>query len=136
MRDAVEMRTNCPSCSSKIQFPKATKLVKCPSCDQVFETKNLGIEKRAWKIAITGLVLCFHYFILSLFSPVLDSTDINFFVVLILLNMIGIPIALCGLLLVIVEKVNRKNKFIIFESIGIIMVLYNAYLIFTIGAIV
>ena len=135
MRDAVEMRTNCPSCSSKIQFPKATKLVKCPSCDQVFETKNLGIEKRAWKIAITGLVLCFHYFILSLFSPVLDSTDINFFVVLILLNMIGIPIALYGLLLVIVEKVNRKNKFIIFESIGIIMVLYNAYLIFTIGAI-
>ena len=136
MRDAVEMRTNCPSCSSKIQFPKATKLVKCPSCDQVFETKNLGIEKRAWKIAITGLVLCFHYFILSLFSPVLDSTDINFFVVLILLNMIGIPIALYGLLIVIVEKVNRKNKFIIFESIGIIMVLYNAYLIFTIGAIV
>mgnify|MGYP001308700472 FL=1 len=136
MRDAVEMRTNCPSCSSKIQFPKATKLVKCPSCDQVFETKNLGIEKRAWKIAITGLVLCFHYFILSLFSPVLDSTDINFFVVLILLNMIGIPIALYGLLLVIVEKVNRKNKFIILESIGIIMVLYNAYLIFTIGAIV
>ena len=136
MRDAVEMRTNCPSCSSKIQFPKATKLVKCPGCDQVFETKNLGIEKRAWKIAITGLVLCFHYFILSLFSPVLDSTDINFFVVLILLNMIGIPIALYGLLLVIVEKVNRKNKFIIFESIGIIMVLYNAYLIFTIGAIV
>lgn len=136
MRDAVEMRTNCPSCSSKIQFPKATKLVKCPSCDQVFETKNLGIEKRAWKIAITGLVLCFHYFILSLFSPVLDSTDINFFVVLILLNMIGIPIALYGLLLVIVEKVNRKKKFIIFESIGIIMVLYNAYLIFTIGAIV
>lgn len=50
--------------------------------------------------------------------------------------MIGIPIALYGLLLVIVEKVNRKNKFIIFESIGIIMVLYNAYLIFTIGAIV
>jgi len=130
------MRTNCPSCSSKIQFPKATKLVKCPSCDQVFETKNLGIEKRAWKIAITGLVLCFHYFILSLFSPVLDSTEINFFVLLILLNMIGIPIALYGLLLVIVEKVNRKNKFIIFESIGIIMVLYNAYLIFTIGAIV
>ena len=130
------MRTNCPSCSSKIQFPKATKLVKCPSCDQVFETKNLGIEKRAWKIAITGLVLCFHYFIVSLFSPVLDSTDINFFVVLILLNMIGIPIALYGLLLVIVEKVNRKNKFIVFESIGIIMVLYNAYLIFTIGAIV
>lgn len=136
MRDAVEMRTNCPSCSSKIQFPKATKLVKCPSCDRVFESKNLGIEKRAWKIAITGLVLCFHYFILSLFSPVLDSTDINFFVVLILLNMIGMPIALYGLLLVIVEKVNRKNKFIIFESIGIIMVLYNAYLIFTIGAIV
>ena len=135
MRDAVDMRINCPNCSSKIQFPKATKLVKCPSCEQVFETKNLEIEKRAWKIAITGLVLCFHYFILSLFSPVLDATDINFFVVLILLNMIGTPIALYGLLLVIVEKLNRENKFIIFESFGIIMVFYNAYLIFTMGTI-
>ena len=135
MRGAVDMRTNCPTCSSKIQFPKATKLVKCPSCEQVFETKNLGIEKRAWKIAITGLVLCFHYFIPSLFSPVLDATDINFFVLLILLNMIGTPIALYGLLLVIVEKLNRENKFIIFESFGIIMVFYNAYLIFTMGTI-
>tara|TARA_B100001540_G_scaffold312918_1_gene334857 strand:- start:571 stop:960 length:390 start_codon:yes stop_codon:yes gene_type:complete len=128
------MIIECPECSKFLRFPGNSKIVRCPDCEQTINVEQIIPSKRGWRIASIGMILCFHYYFLAIFALGLPFGTSNVGV-MVLIIMLGTPIAITGLILAITDKLGKNNKMIVLEIIALIAVLSNAYVVGTMGSI-
>ena len=128
------MIIECPECSKSLRFPGNAIIVKCPECEQIINVEQIIPNKRGWRIASIGMILCFHYYFLAIFALGLPFGTSNVGV-MVLIIMIGTLIAITGLILAITDKLGKNNKMIVLEIIALTAVLSHAYVVGTMGSI-
>ena len=128
------MIIGCPECSKFLRFPGGAKIVRCPQCDQTINVDNIIPNRKGLKIASIGMILCFHYYFFGIFALGLPFGTSNVGV-MVLLIMIGTPIAIIGLIIAVTDKLRKNNKMIVIEIIALIAVLSNFFVVATMGSI-
>ena len=133
------MQILCDSCKNQIRFPDDVKVVQCPNCKQKINVEQLQIlqikKSTSWTMVSIGLLLSFNYYILGPIFLITGGGVSNTAGIMVFLSAIGSPIAFTGLLMSISQKLNTKNKRILFEMFFLIAVSINAYIILTMGSI-
>ena len=131
------MSTRCPMCRSMLAFPTDAAIVFCPSCDQQFSPKDLPKRSnRGWLIAISGLVICFGFWLTIPIVEMFDDSTSAALGLIFFHVMIGTPIVIIGCVMSVLDKIRRGSKWIVVELILAIYVIYGFFLLTTINGIV